>query len=98
MDEAKVDMEIDVRPTKEFLDSHPPTSLEAEGKDVQIEQEVEIPLQSNLTAAIREEQKQAEQTGQNAPTAEDLAGDARMPAHRRTYGKPQASGGAEDVT
>jgi hypothetical protein len=94
MDEAKVEMEVQLSPTKDFMDSHAPTPQDATGTDVQVEQEIEIPLQPNLTA-IREEAKRAEQTG---PTQEQIEGDARMPVHRRTYGKPPTMGGAEDIT
>jgi hypothetical protein len=97
MDEAKVEMEIPLSPTKEFMDSHPPTPQDATGTDVVVEQEIDIPLQQNLTE-IRQAAEQAEQTGQRPPLDEEILGDMRMPAHRRTYGKPTAGGGAEDVT
>jgi len=94
LDTATVDMEMNLSPTQEFLKAHEATSQDATGSDVQIEQEIEIPLQSNLNA-VREEAERAAQTG---PTQEQIEGDARMPVHRRTYGKPPTMGGAEDVT
>jgi hypothetical protein len=95
LDTATVDMEVTLQPTQEFLKTHEATPQDATGSDVQIEQEIEIPLQSNLNA-VREAAEAAQQTGQRPePIPEE---EARMPVHRRNYGKPPTMGGAEDVT
>jgi hypothetical protein len=90
LDAAAVDMAIDLHPSKQLLDSTPETPPDADGRDVKMDMELEIPLVSNLDA-VRD--RSTESKAAPAPEVEDTQG-----PRRRSYGKPPTVGGAVDVT
>lgn len=90
LDATNVDMTIDVRPTKELLESTPETPLDADGKDTVVDLELEIPLVSDLDAV-------RDRSTESKPAPATEAEQAQSP-RRRSYGKPPTVGGAVEIT